>query len=127
MLFRSPSDAIPGSDTIESIVQPASAELLAALQHYSATLAVQGGRQGGESGRDAGRRREVAGGKQMAGSVGVFQRALLRLGAHESAVLTGPREKLHLPGYFRATILPVIIICDRLRRHLSQNMMTGSI
>ena len=24
-------------------------------------------------------------------------------------------------------ILPVIIICDRLRRHLSQNMMTGSI
>jgi hypothetical protein len=94
---------MPNADAIETIVQEASSELLTALQHYSATLAAQGERQGAGASRDAGRRSEVTGGKQMDGFVSIFHRALVRLGFPALSVLIGPRGQLHLPGYFRAT------------------------
>ena len=104
---------MPGIDQIESIVRDASAELLAALQHYSATLTAQGLRQSDGTIRDSGRRSEVTGGKQMDGFVKVFHHALLRLGAPETSVLIKPRGKLHLPGYFRATKMWDLLVVHR--------------
>ena len=104
---------MPGTDPIETIVQQASGELLTALQHYSATLAAQGERQGDGTIRDAGRRREVTGGKQMDGFVSIFHRALVRLGFPASSVLIEPRGKLHLPGYFRATKMWDLVVVHR--------------
>lgn len=104
---------MPGTDPIETIIQQASSELLTALQHYSATLAAQGERQGDGMSRDAGRRREVTGGKQMDGFVSVFHRALVRLGLPASSVLIEPRGRLHLPGYFRATKMWDLVVVHR--------------
>lgn len=104
---------MPGAETIETIVEKASSELLTAMQHYSATLSAQGTRQGDGKNRDAGRRSEVTGGKQMDGFVKVFHRALVRLGLPETSVLVEPRGKLHLPGYFRATKMWDLVVVHR--------------
>ena len=97
---------------IESIVSEAANELLVALQNYSATLASQAMRQA-EGARDAGRRSEVTGGKQMDGFVAVVRRALLRHGVPAESVWSEPRGKLHVPGYFRATKMWDLVVVHR--------------
>lgn len=93
---------MPKASSIESIIRQASDELLTALQLYSSTLSAQALKQVEET-RDAGRRSEVTGGKQMDGFVSVVRRALLNLGIPSESVWSEPRGKLHVPGYFRAT------------------------
>ncbi len=51
----------------------------------------------------------------MDGFVGIFHRALMRLGLPASSVLIEPRGQLHLPGYFRATKMWDLVVVHRRR------------
>ena len=104
---------MPGIDQIESIVRQASVELVDALRHYGTTLTSQSNRQGDGDVRDAGRRREVTGGKQMDGFVRVLRQALLRLPTPEASVIVEPRGQMHLPGYFRATKMWDLVVVHK--------------
>ncbi|HEX4086511.1 MAG TPA: PaeR7I family type II restriction endonuclease, partial [Chthoniobacteraceae bacterium] len=99
-------------ESIEEIVDTASNELLLALRQYNATLSSQAARQA-EGSRDAGRRAEVTGGKQMDGFVNVIRHAILRLGIPLESVWSEPRGKLHVPGYFRATKMWDLVVVHK--------------
>jgi hypothetical protein len=106
---------MPDSKSIEQIVRQAKGELLVALRDYNATLREQALRQGSTGSRDAGRRSEVTGGRQMDGFIRVVRGAVCALGFPAGSVITGPRAALHIPGYFRATKMWDLLVIHRER------------
>ncbi len=93
-------------DNLDSRVQ-------AAVDHFWASRSAQSKKQGGASGKkDAGRRADVTGGKQLDGFASLVRELLIDNGVPDDAIYQRKRD-VYLPGYFRPTKMwDIVVVVD---------------